>query len=231
MKMYRKWAEKLIVLFLVFLVLINILYVNEEVEALEKKGENLIRFHVLANSDSPEDQGLKLKVRDKIINTMSGDLENSKDVNETRDILINNLGKIENAAREEIYENGQDYDVKVILGEYKFPTKRYGNVVFPAGKYEALRVEIGRAKGQNWWCVMFPPLCFIDVKHGLTDEKTKRELAGSLTKEEYYLVYSSVNENELPLQLKSKIFELVKSSKPSEKLAKRENILTALFRR
>ena len=61
-----------------------------------------------------------------------------------------------------------------MLREYKFPTRRYGNVVFPAGRYEALRVEIGDAEGQNWWCVMFPPLCFVDVKHGLTDEKTKR---------------------------------------------------------
>lgn len=221
--MYKKWANKLIIAFLVFLVLINVLYIREEVKVLERKGENLIRFHVLANSDSPEDQKLKLKVRDKIIDTMSSDLETSKNVGETRNILITNLNKIEEAAKEEIYKNGQDYGVKVSLGEHKFPTKRYGNVVFPAGKYEALRVEIGSAKGQNWWCVMFPPLCFVDVKHGLTDEKTKKELERSLTAEEYYLVYSSVNENELPLKLKSKIFEIFKSSK------KQFNRLTSIF--
>lgn len=211
--MYKKWANKLVVCFLMGLVLINVLYVNEEVEALERRGENLIRFHVLANSDSPEDQELKLKVRDKVIDAMAKDLEKSKDVNETREILAANLRKIEEVAKEEIERNGEKYDVRASLGEHQFPTKRYGNVVFPAGIYEALRIEIGKAKGQNWWCVMFPPLCFVDVKHGLTDEKTKQELKGALTEEEYYLVYSSVNEKELPLQLKSKIFELFKSSK------------------
>lgn len=221
--MYKKWVDKLAILFLAFLLLINVLYIGEEAEALEKRGENLIRFHVLANSDSPEDQELKLKVRDKVIDAMSGDLEISKNADETRDILINNIDKIEAVAEEEIYKNGQDYSVRVYLGEYKFPTKRYGNVVFPAGKYEALRVEIGDAGGQNWWCVMFPPLCFVDVKHGLTDEKTKKELEKSLTAEEYYLVYSSVNEKELPLQLKSKVFEFFESSK------KQLSRLTSIF--
>ena len=221
--MYKKWVDKLAILFLAFLLLINVLYIREEAEALEKRGENLIRFHVLANSDSPEDQELKLKVRDKVIDAMSGDLEISKNADETRDILINNLDKIKAVAEEEIYKNGQNYGVRVYLGEYKFPTKRYGSVVFPAGRYEALRVEIGDAGGQNWWCVMFPPLCFVDVKHGLTDEKTKKELEKSLTAEEYYLVYSSVNEKELPLQLKSKVFEFFESSK------KQLSRLTSIF--
>jgi len=211
--MYKKWANKLTICFLVGLVFINVLYVNEEVEALEKRGENLIRFHVLANSDSPEDQELKLKVRDEVIAAMSVHLDKSKDVDETRDILGANLKNIEEVAKDEIERNGENYDVRVSLEEHTFPTKRYGNVVFPAGIYEALRIEIGEAEGQNWWCVMFPPLCFVDVKHGLTDEKTKQELKNALTEEEYYLVYSDVNENELPLQLKSKVFELFKGSK------------------
>ncbi|HZJ76695.1 MAG TPA: stage II sporulation protein R [Oscillospiraceae bacterium] len=211
--MYKKLTKKLTVVFLIFLALITVMYIREDVNVLERKGENLIRFHVLANSDSQEDQKLKLKIRDKIMDAISGDLEISENVDETRNILINNLGRIKETAKEEIYKNGRDYGVRVSLGEHIFPTKRYGNVVFPAGKYEALRVEIGDAKGQNWWCVMFPPLCFVDVKHGLTDEKTKMELEKSLTAEEYYLVYSSVNERELPLKLKSKIFEIFKSSK------------------
>lgn len=222
-KMYKRWTNKLTVIFVVFLVLLNVLYIGEEAGALEKRGENLIRFHVLANSDSPEDQELKLRVRDKIIDAMSEDLENSKNVDETRNILMVNLDKIKEVAEEEIYKDEKDYDVSVSLGEHKFPTKRYGNAVFPAGRYDALRVEIGSARGQNWWCVMFPPLCFVDVKHGLTDEKTKRELEKSLTAGEYYLVYSSVNENELPLQLRSKIFELFESSK------KQFSRLTSIF--
>jgi stage II sporulation protein R len=213
MKMYKKWVSKLTICFLLGLVFINVLYVSEEVEALERRGENLIRFHVLANSDSPEDQELKLKVRDKVIAAMAKDLEKSKDVDETREILKANLRIIEEVAKEEIERNGKSYGVKASLTEHAFPTKRYGNVVFPAGIYEALRIEIGKAEGQNWWCVMFPPLCFVDVKHGLTDEKTQAELKNALTEEEYYLVYSNVNEKELPLQLKSKVFEIFKESK------------------
>ncbi len=211
--MYKKWANKITVCFVAVLVLLNVLYVNEEVEALERKGENLIRFHVLANSDSEEDQELKLKVRDVVINEMSVDLEKSRDINETREILKTNLRRIEKTAQKEIERNGENYDVEVSLEEHKFPTKRYGNVVFPAGIYEALRIEIGKAEGQNWWCVMFPPLCFVDVKNGLTDERTQQELKNNLSEEEYHLVYSEVNENELPLELKSKLAELIKGSK------------------
>ncbi|QUH19691.1 stage II sporulation protein R [Alkaliphilus sp. B6464] len=225
--MYRKWANKLVVCFLMGLVLINVLYVNEEVEALERRGENLIRFHVLANSDSPEDQELKLKVRDKVIDAMAEELGKSKDVDQTREILAANLEKIEEVAKAEIERNGESYGVRASLGEHKFPTKRYGNVVFPAGVYEALRIEIGKAEGQNWWCVMFPPLCFVDVKHGLTDEKTKQELKSALTEEEYYLVYSSVNEKELPLQLKSKVFEIFEQSKGQIKV--QVNRLASIF--
>lgn len=195
------------------IVLINFLYLKEEPRELSKIGENLIRFHVLANSDSPEDQELKLKVRDKIINTMAEELEKSGDISETREILRTNLSKIEEIAEEEIKSRGENYSVTASLGESIFPTKRYGNVVFPAGIYEALRIEIGQAKGQNWWCVMFPPLCFVDVKHGLTDEETQRELKNALTEEEYHLVYSDINDKELPIQLKSKISEILQESK------------------
>ena len=116
---------------------------------LEKRGENLIRFHVLANSDAPEDQELKLKVRDKIIATMGEALENSSSVEETRDILIDNLFKIEEEGEREIIANGKDYKVTAELGEDIFPTKRYGDFVFPAGKYEALKVVIGEGEEKS----------------------------------------------------------------------------------
>lgn len=180
---------------------------------LERRGENLIRFHVLANSDNPEDQLLKLKVRDKIIEAMGDALEASSGIEETRSILQESLFKIEEIAEEEIIANGKDYRVSAALVEDTFPTRRYGGVVFPAGRYEALKVVIGEGEGQNWWCVMFPPLCFVDVKNGLTDERTQRELKAALTDEEYALVYSAANDGELPLQLKSKIAEVFRASK------------------
>ena len=211
--MYKKWMSGFVICFLTGIVFINFIYLREERQELGKIGENLIRFHVLANSDSPEDQELKLKVRDKIIHTMAEELEKSRDINETREILRTHLHKIEEIAEEEIKSRGENYSVTASLGESIFPTKRYGNVVFPAGIYEALRIEIGEAKGQNWWCVMFPPLCFVDVKHGLTDEETQRELKNALTEEEYHLVYSDINNKELPIQLKSKISEIFQESK------------------
>ncbi|SDK86398.1 stage II sporulation protein R [Natronincola ferrireducens] len=180
---------------------------------LERRGENLIRFHVLANSDDPEDQVLKLKVRDRIIEAMAEDFETSSGVEESREIITNNLKKIEEVAAKEVFANGKDLKVTAILTEDSFPTRRYGGVVFPAGKYEALKVVIGEGIGQNWWCVMFPPLCFVDVKNGLTDAKTQQELKNTLSEEEYTLLYTVSNDGELPLQLKSKIAEVFRASR------------------
>lgn len=208
--MYKKIFIVLMIAFMV-----NLLIPMEENKdyELERKGNNLIRFHVLANSDSTEDQQLKLKVRDKIVVAMGEALENSSSIEETRDVLRENLFKIEEVAREEISYSGKDYKVSAVLTEDIFPTKRYGNIVLPAGEYEALKIIIGAGGGQNWWCVMFPPLCFVDIKNGLIDEKTQQELKTTLTEEEYNLVYISSNTAELPLQLKSKIVEIFKTSK------------------
>lgn len=211
--MNKKRLIQIGVFILIVITATNMYFASADVAPLKRRGENLIRFHVLANSNSPEDQKLKLKVRDEVIGAMSGRLENSKNIEETREVLEESMKYIEDVARGKIISSGENYDVKTTIGEYDFPTKRYGNVVFEAGKYEALRIIIGEGKGDNWWCVMFPPLCFIDIKHGLTDEKTKSELKAALSEEEYNLVYSEINKDELPLQLKSKIFELFKASR------------------
>lgn len=182
-------------------------------EEKELNKENLIRFHVLANSDSPADQSLKLKVRDRIIQAMSSSLETVGSVEESRQIIIDELDHIQAVAAQVIDENQRDYPVSVALEKHIFPTRKYGDMIFPAGEYEALRVVIGEGEGQNWWCVMFPPLCFVDVKHGLVDERTKQELKQTLSQEEYELVYSSINEEELPLELRSKLWDLLVKSK------------------
>lgn len=183
---------------------------------IDRKGEGLIRFHVLSNSDSPEDQLLKLNVRDKVIDSLNKYLGESQSIDETREILNKNLIHIEETARREIQRQGSNYDVKVYLEEHIFPTRKYGNVIFPAGRYEALRVVIGEGRGQNWWCVMFPPLCFVDVKSGLTDERTRQELKRVLSDEEFAMVYTAIeNEEELPLQLRSKIVDWLRGSKKS----------------
>lgn len=124
--------------------------------------DGVIRFHVLANSDSKADQELKLKVRDRVICELEPLFDKNGDIPAAREVIINNIEKIKNVATDEIKKQGFDYSVNVSLGNSKFPTKEYGDIVLPAGNYEALKIEIGRAEGKNWWCVLFPPLCFVD---------------------------------------------------------------------
>ncbi len=202
-------------LFCIMLSIILILgmgfYLKDTYKNREMYKEKLIRFHVIANSDSKEDQALKLKVRDKIIAFLSPKLENSKNIKETKNIIEKNIKEIEGIASEEIKENDKKYTVCANLGYSNFPTKKYSNIVLPAGNYKALRVVIGEGKGKNWWCVMFPPLCFVDINHGITDKKTEKNLRKVLTKEEYNMI---IAENE-EVKLKFKVVELVEKVKNS----------------
>lgn len=137
----------------------------------EEIADKLIRFHVIANSDSEEDQALKLKVRDEIIDRMSIKFECAESLDEAREILISSIEEVNNIAREVILEEGFDYDVNTMLSNENFPDKIYGDYIFPQGNYEAYRVIIGSGEGQNWWCVMFPPLCFVDESKNVVDSK------------------------------------------------------------
>jgi len=125
--------------------------------------DNLIRLHVLANSDNPEDQQLKLKVRDAVIAYLAPQLEHVTNTDDARQKVIANQDKLADIAKQVIVENGAKYSVDIQIGMFEFPVKSYGNFVLPAGKYEAVRILIGNAEGKNWWCVLFPPLCFIDI--------------------------------------------------------------------
>lgn len=124
----------------------------------------LIRFHVLANSDDPSDQALKYKVRDQIVDLVEQRLQSSKSLEDSRTIIVEYLDEIETEAKRVLVEEGSTADVKVLYGQYDFPTRYYGALSLPAGTYEAVRVVIGEGKGANWWCVLFPPLCFVDTK-------------------------------------------------------------------
>lgn len=169
--------------------------------------KNLIRFHVIANSDSPYDQQMKRDVRDAILESMDSVLEDVDSIKKTRQLLTDNADYMKQIAERVITEWGADYQVSVSLGSSVFPTKRYGDVVLPPGEYEALRVEIGDAKGQNWWCVMFPPLCFVDITHGVVPEKSKTQLKNILTDDEFDLVLATRKDKNLPIKLKFRIVE------------------------
>ncbi|MCX7841845.1 MAG: stage II sporulation protein R [Clostridia bacterium] len=175
--------------------------------------DNLIRLHVVANSDSPEDQALKLKVRDAVVEYMKAQLKDSRDIEQTKFIISRNLGKIEAIAREEIQKNSRDYQVKASLGVYQFPTKLYGDIALPAGSYQALRIVIGAGAGANWWCVLFPPLCFIDATHGTVPDSVKKDLKKVLSEEEYKLIVSADNDGEIPIKVKFKVVEFFQESK------------------
>ena len=133
--------------------------------ALASTPDQLIRFHVLANSDSEQDQALKRAVRDAILKEVSPRLAVSKSLDESRQILKQVRSDMEDIGRSVVKAWGMDYTVQTKYGHFSFPTKSYGSLVLPAGDYEALRVVIGEGKGSNWWCVLFPPLCFVDIDH------------------------------------------------------------------
>lgn len=147
--------------------------------------DKIIRFHVLANSDSDEDQNLKLKVKDEVLKYMKPILDNSKSITETRKLLLANDDKIKEIANKVIKQNGYNYSVNTELSNENFPIKTYGNITLPAGEYKAYRILIGNAKGRNWWCVMFPPLCFIDITKGeVSEDQSVQDMKKVLSDEE-----------------------------------------------
>lgn len=123
--------------------------------------EKFIRLHVVANSDNPADQELKLKVKDAVSAFLENNLAAVQNTEEARRVVYQNLSVLEEVARAEAAAAGQDYEVKAEMGTFSFPHKNYGSFILPAGDYEAVRVVIGSGRGANWWCVLFPPLCFI----------------------------------------------------------------------
>ncbi len=153
--------------------------------------DSVFRLHVLANSDSKEDQNLKYLVRDSLLNYMNSLCSNTKTKEEAISIASEHLSDFKELAKKTIVENGYSYDVDVQIGNFEFPTKTYGDIALPAGYYDALRVTIGEAKGQNWWCVMFPPLCFIDVTSGVVPDESKNLLKENMTEEDFALVSES----------------------------------------
>ena len=137
--------------------------------------DKLIRFHVIANSDTDEDQNLKLKVRDKVVEALSEKLSNVNSLEEAENVLKENIDYVNEIAKEVIEENNYTYEVNTMLSYENFPDKVYGDYIFPQGNYEAFRVIIGEGKGQNWWCVMFPSLCFVDESKNSVDSSDLKE--------------------------------------------------------
>lgn len=163
----------------------------------EEIAEKLIRFHVIANSDGEADQGLKLKVRDEVLKYIQPILKESESVEQSRKILNEKNYEILKIAEKVIKDNGYDYKVESTLSNEYFPVKTYGNITLPQGQYEAYRIIIGNGEGQNWWCVMFPPICFVDITKGeVAYEETEKEMKSVLDEEEFNMVDNTNKEKE-----------------------------------
>ena len=196
----------LLIVSVAFLLLSAYSYVNAVSNNL---ADSVFRLHVIANSDSEEDQNLKYKVRDSLIEYMNTLTNNMNTKDEVIQIAKEHIQDFKNIAQNVVKENGNDYEVNIEIGNFSFPTKTYGDISFPAGFYDALKVEIGKAEGQNWWCVMFPPLCFVDVTSGVVPEESKENLEENLGDEEYSII-SDTEENGFT-SIKFKIIEFFES--------------------
>ncbi len=159
-----------------------------ETRVQKKLAQEVFRFHVLANSDSETDQTLKMKVKEDVIAYMKEELPDAGSAEETSAWARAHLEEIESRAADTLRANGSEDTVTAKVVNSYFPDKTYGDLVFPKGNYDALRIEIGEAKGKNWWCVLYPNLCFLDAVHAVVPEEGKRELQQVLDEEEYEMV-------------------------------------------
>lgn len=143
-------------------------------EDCEKKPQEVLRLHILANSDSEEDQTLKYDLRDYMLSTFSDIFGGCDNFSQSVAVANSRRAEIEEKANEFVHSKGYDYNVKCEVAKTYFTTRKYENVTLPAGEYTAVRLLIGNAEGRNWWCVMFPPLCLPAAGEFFTEEESKR---------------------------------------------------------
>ena len=165
----------------------------------------ILRFHVLANSDSSEDQNLKLKVRTMLLNSIYEDLGENASLEETKSYVLSHRNSLEKKAEHYMTKLGYDYPAHMELTNCYFPTKTYGDMVFPCGNYEAVRVKIGEGKGRNWWCVLYPPLCFTDSSYAVVPDTSKAILKSSMDESDY----KSISRESPKIHIRLKLADLL----------------------
>lgn len=193
--MFRKSIISILFVLLIGLALNKEVHRSQETSLQQGIAEEILRFHVLANSDSKEDQELKMQVKEDVLEFLSGYLKDSNNLEDTKRIIKTHLQDIQEYAETVVREKGYDYSVRAELETCYFPVKTYGDCTFPAGEYEALRILIGGAEGHNWWCVLYPDLCFVDAVYGVVEDGEKEKLENVLTEEEYQSILEVPEEN------------------------------------
>lgn len=162
------------------------LYQEQDLSALQNHlAENILRLHVVADSDSAQDQALKLKVRDAIISHLQETVSNAESPAKAEELITPQISRLTAIAQETLARSGNYAPVRIAIEDRQFPVKSYGDLTFPAGTYRALCIDIGTAQGQNWWCVLFPSLCFVDETTATVPEESKEKLRERLSEEEY----------------------------------------------
>ena len=205
----KKKLNFIFILTILVFIYIALLSFNYSKAISSNLSDSVFRLHIIANSDSSADQELKLKVRDKIIEYMNTLTSNSSDKKDVISIVNNHLDSFKEIALNTIKENGYNYDVNIEIGNFHFPTKSYGDISFPASNYDALKIEIGDAIGQNWWCVLFPPLCFVNSSTGVVPDDSKNTLKENINSESYEIISegNNSNDNTSDIKIKFKIIE------------------------
>ena len=169
----------------------------------------ILRFHVLANSDSDEDQQLKLRVRTLLLDSIYEKLGENASLDDTKEYVLANKDSLEQEAEDYMKAEGYDYPAHMEVTDCYFPTKTYGDMVFPCGTYDAVRVEIGKGKGHNWWCVLYPPLCFVDSTYAVVPDSSREILRESLDAADYQALLKK--QPEVHIRIRSKFLELLEN--------------------
>lgn len=204
MKYINKPRLTLILLFLILIFTFSLSYAQKTSADIKN---SVIRLHIIANSDSAADQSLKLKVRNRITSEAADIFKNAKTQSEALEIAAKNTGLIKSIAEDELRRCGSTQSVRIEIGEFPFPTKVYGDIMLPSGRYNAVRIILGNGSGKNWWCVMYPPLCFANGS-AVISENSKSKLRESLTADEYALITENSSKN-LPVNVRFKIVEIL----------------------
>ena len=176
-------------------------------DALKSPEDVIVRFHVRANSDSEEDLALKYEVRDAVLALLAEDLQKAENDSEAILYLAQNLSEIRDTARAVVEEAGYQYDVKAYITREEFPIREYGDLVLPAGTYRALRVDIGEAKGENFWCMLYPMMCYTMDAGAVVDSEDTEKLAQALDEESYEKLFVKREAKPGDVKVKLKILE------------------------
>lgn len=202
---------KLLFYKLIFILFIIIIFIFISAKSYSKTmfeniSNNFLRLHIIANSDSTDDQILKYKIRDAVIEYITPLFDSVKTKDDALAILNEHINDIYNIAFEVASSNGYYYPIAVSVGNFYFPTREYDTITLPEGYYDALKIELGNSNGQNWWCVMFPSLCLLENNSSNISDTSKELLKQNLDSEEYSIIS---NENDsVDLKIKFKLIEL-----------------------